>query len=57
MMEKWLNCFLFLFFVFQQQPGIKRTEKLIEHSVGNRKADDIRLKVLIFKAEFQTTMQ
>lgn len=56
-MERCLNCFLFLFFVFQQQPGIKRTEKLSEHSVGNRKADDIRLKALIFKTEFQTTIQ
>lgn len=51
------NCFLFLFFVVQQQPGIKRTERLMEDSVENRKADDIRLKALIFKTEFHTTMQ
>lgn len=56
-METCLNFFLFLFFVFQQQPGIKRTDRLMEHSFGNRKADDIRLKALIFKTEFQTTMQ
>ena len=54
-METYLNCSLFLF--SNSRPGIRRTEKLSEHSVANGKADDIRLKALILKTEFQTTMQ